>query len=122
MRKLRGDVIDSVKAMFGKGTLHQRSIAKIALDACQPRQCVFIWFEIDVDDSVAFAQKTPLEDAAEEPRSASNQNVGHLALLSMMREAKSFIAVARRLAIPAECGSCGLSRVPAAKRHPAFIS
>jgi len=66
VRKLRRNMKDRIEAVFGEDTLYQRGVAKIALDAGKPGKSVFILLEVDVDDGMALAQKTALENSTEE--------------------------------------------------------
>jgi len=70
-------MIDSVKAMFRERALYKFFIAEVSPNACEPREGIFIAFEIDIDDRVALAQKAPLENTAKESGSASDENMGH---------------------------------------------
>ena len=75
VRKLRRDVVNGVKTMLSEGALHQRGVAKVALNAGKPRKGVFIGFKVDIDDGVAFTQKTPFKNTAKEARSAGYQDM-----------------------------------------------
>jgi hypothetical protein len=66
VRELSSSMKDRIEAVFGEDTLYQCGVTKIALDAGKPWKSIFILLEVDVDDGVALAQKTALEDSTEE--------------------------------------------------------
>jgi hypothetical protein len=78
MRELRSNMKDSIEAVFRKGALYQCGIAEIALDAGKSRKSIFILLEVNIDDSVAFAQKAALENSTEEAGGSSDEIVGHM--------------------------------------------
>ncbi len=43
----------------------------------RPGRRVFVGLEVDVDDGVAFAEETTLEDSAEEAGGSGDEQVGH---------------------------------------------
>lgn len=75
MSKLRCDMMDSIETMLSKCALKKAFIAQIALNTRQTGKSIFIRFEIDVDDSVALAQQTPLQHAAEKSGTTRDQNM-----------------------------------------------
>ncbi len=75
--ELRSDMIDSVEAMLSEGALEKLFVAEVALNAREAGESVFVRLEIDIDDSMALAQKTAFEHAAEEARTTCHQNMCH---------------------------------------------
>ena len=62
--KLSGDVVDRVKAIFCENSSQQITISKIALDADQTRQPVFVRLKVNIYDSVMLPEKSPFENSA----------------------------------------------------------
>src|SRR5579871_5873549 len=77
VRELGGGVIDGVEAVLGEDAVEKSGVAEIALNAGEAGEGVFVGFEVDVDDGVAFAKETALEDAAEEAGGSGYEHVGH---------------------------------------------
>ena len=77
VRQLGGDVIDGVEAVLGEDAVEKSGVAEVALNAGEAGEGVFVGFEVDVDDGVAFAKETALEDTAEEAGGSGYEHVGH---------------------------------------------
>src|SRR5581483_1721168 len=75
MSKLRCDMIDSIEPMLRERAIEELFIAQIAPNTRQTGKSIFIRFEIDVDDSMALAQQTPLQHAAEKSGTTRDQNM-----------------------------------------------
>ena len=77
VRQLGGDVIDGVEAMLSEDAVEESGVAEVALDAGEAREGVFVGLEVDVDDGVAFAEETALEDSTEEAGGSGDEHMGH---------------------------------------------
>jgi hypothetical protein len=96
MRELRGSVKDRIETMLGEDTLHQRGVAKIALDACESGKRVLIALKVDIDDGVAFAQKATLQDSTEEAGGSSDKIMTHTEDCNLLPERKLLRETFRR--------------------------
>ena len=75
--KLGGDVMDGVEAMLSKDVVEEGGVAEVALNAGESGEGVFVGLEVDVDDGMAFAKETALENSAEEAGGSGDEQVGH---------------------------------------------
>lgn len=99
--ELGGYVVDGVEVVGGEGLLEEIGVAEVALDTGETGEGrVFVEFEVDVDDGVAFAEESAFEDSAEESRGSGDEDVRHVTVM-IQSVPRGFLGGLRMIAVDA---------------------